>query len=298
MCLDREPSHDISLKKPTGPSFGACSGLPLCEDGRLPKRTRCSILVSPIESHSDLKGRLRGRRGGSGGDAQTEHQLREAGEPCERIGINSMDLEYLFNQRTDGANPSKIWSFIQSASDERIAWYISRMTYQQFLRTAYWFAVASKRKSDLGMRCQVCNESGQLNVHHRTYDTHGAEHLNLNDLCVLCEFCHGLFHGHLPAAPHRFRASHVERVKKRTVIPHTEADLAIPESETITLTKELIDACRANGSFTNATMRAFGLTKATIQKGWTFRLIGKQMSRDEYKAAQEGKFHYNTGRLL
>lgn len=43
-------------------------------------------------------------------------------------------------------------------------------------------------------RCQVCNLSGRLNVHHRSYENHGYENLHLEDLVVLCEGRHSQFH--------------------------------------------------------------------------------------------------------
>lgn len=213
-------------------------------------------------------------------------------------GVDFMNIEYLLARRTNGANPSKIWSQIGCVNQDKLAWLIERMPYSEFLQTAYWFGVATKRKTDMGMRCQVCNETGTLNVHHRTYDIHGREHQNLNDLCVLCEFCHGLFHGHLEQTPGRFRSQRGRaKLKRDTVIPHSDSDVIVPDGEIIVLTRDLIDACRANGTFTNATIRAFGLAKKDLLKGWTGRLIGKQMTRDAYRAACEGKFHYRTGRL-
>lgn len=55
--------------------------------------------------------------------------------------------------------------------------------------------------------------------------------------------------------------------------------------------RQLIDDCRANGSFTNATLNAFGLVKP-LRHGWVNTLIGKPLSREQYHAAKEGKYHY------
>ena len=41
-------------------------------------------------------------------------------------------------------------------------------------------------------KCQLCNKSGELNVHHRTYERRGEE--SYSDLITLCEDCHTLFH--------------------------------------------------------------------------------------------------------
>jgi replicative DNA helicase len=48
--------------------------------------------------------------------------------------------------------------------------------------------------SRAGHRCQVCNSPDKLDVHHRTYERVGQE--QLDDLTVLCDRCHGLFHEH------------------------------------------------------------------------------------------------------
>lgn len=202
-----------------------------------------------------------------------------------------MNTKYIISERTAGANPFHIFDELKNQNAEELRWIIKRMPYSSFLRTAYWFAVSHKAKAHAGMRCQVCNSSESINVHHRTYESHGSEHLNMNDLVVLCESCHGLFHGHKTGNPE------IEESKPRNgrqiVIPHSDSDMEIPSEENITLTKELIDKCRANGSFTSATMRAFGVV-GKPEKGWTRRLIGKSITRDQYKAAAEGRFIYSS----
>jgi hypothetical protein len=206
-------------------------------------------------------------------------------------------LDYVIANRTSGANPFKIFESLKGLDSAALCWAIKRMPYSEFLKSSYWFAVSTVAKSRSGMRCQVCNSGSGIQVHHRTYDTHGREHENMLDLVVLCENCHGLFHGHIdsnfvpPKPPSNGHA------KKCRTIPHSESDIFVPESETgsIILTKELIDNCRANGSFTNATLRALGLTKATMTKGWTHRLLGTPIPQDAYRRAVEGKFVYSSG---
>ena len=150
----------------------------------------------------------------------------------------------------------------------------------------------------MGMRCQLCNQTESLQVHHRDYSIHGKEHVSLNDLTVLCGFCHGVFHGHLPPEPKRFKKREVKlRIKKGTVVPHSTDDILVPVGDVVVLTRDLINACRANGSFTNATIRAFGMTKADIFHGWPAALVGKQLTPEQYQKAQEGRFIYNSGRL-
>lgn len=211
-----------------------------------------------------------------------------------------MNLEYIIGNNTNGANPFKIFDALESFSGAKIEWAIKRMPYQAFMNSAYWFAVSSVAKSRAGMRCQVCNNPEGIQTHHRTYDTHGKEHLNMMDLVVLCALCHGLFHGHsndLQQLKDKVVKPKVGRIAKRTIIPHTEEDLKLPDTPIVILTKELVANCRANGGFTNSTLRALGLTRQEMKAGWPARLIGKQMTNAEYRAAAEGRYIYNSGRL-
>jgi hypothetical protein len=66
--------------------------------------------------------------------------------------------------------------------------------YREYLKSAVW---AEKRKVVIeaaGYRCQLCNVSRTLHVHHRTYPKElGSE--PTTDLIALCERCHSTFHG-------------------------------------------------------------------------------------------------------
>lgn len=69
---------------------------------------------------------------------------------------------------------------------------VARADYYAYLETPEWQA---KRKAALHRakgRCQVCNGSQRINVHHRTYERLGNE--RRDDLLVLCRDCHDLFH--------------------------------------------------------------------------------------------------------
>ena len=69
------------------------------------------------------------------------------------------------------------------------------MSYDQFLSSPYWKVISAYKKLQAGYRCQLCNSSERLAVHHRTYENHGYEIEHLDDLVVLCERCHSKFHG-------------------------------------------------------------------------------------------------------
>ena len=70
------------------------------------------------------------------------------------------------------------------------------MPYQEYLRTPEWLARREQAVAFAEGRCQLCNQAGELHVHHRTYERRGAE--LPKDLIVLCAHCHALFHDKLP----------------------------------------------------------------------------------------------------
>lgn len=124
----------------------------------------------------------------------------------------------------------------------------------------------------------------------------------MNDLVVLDSDCHSLFHGHKPIPYKKPRLCRSDETRGKVpagfVMPHTQADIVPPpDGDQIVLTYDLVQACRANGSFTNATLRALGMRKSLIVAGWPMRLIGKVISREQFKEAQEGRFIYKSGPL-
>jgi hypothetical protein len=86
------------------------------------------------------------------------------------------------------------WNSIRWIDSPEVREAIDELPYSEFLKTPYWKAVSMKAKQKANYRCQMCNEGGLLHTHHRTYDNHGAEHLHMDDLIVLCERCHYQFH--------------------------------------------------------------------------------------------------------
>ena len=72
--------------------------------------------------------------------------------------------------------------------------------YEEYLQTDYWKALRKEAKKRVGYRCQVCNRNDRpLHTHHRTYERLGRE--LPNDVTVLCDVCHSLFHDKLPKPP-------------------------------------------------------------------------------------------------
>lgn len=71
---------------------------------------------------------------------------------------------------------------------------IKEMDYYDFLKTPYWVGVRSKILIRDNFKCSLCASKENLAVHHKTYENHGQEVYNLDDLITLCEDCHQHFH--------------------------------------------------------------------------------------------------------
>jgi len=67
-----------------------------------------------------------------------------------------------------------------------------RSEYLAYLSSPAWKTRAADARRRAGRRCQLCNRTGELHVHHRTYERLGHE-LD-EDLIVLCSRCHNRFH--------------------------------------------------------------------------------------------------------
>jgi hypothetical protein len=68
-------------------------------------------------------------------------------------------------------------------------------SYSDYLKSAHWQELRTKKLRYSRFACELCNNKGVLHVHHRTYQNRGQE--RLSDLIVLCEPCHFTFHNKL-----------------------------------------------------------------------------------------------------
>jgi len=66
------------------------------------------------------------------------------------------------------------------------------MPYDDYLQTYHWKEIRKGALRRARYKCQLCNNSGELHVHHKTYDTRGKE--GYDDVIVLCSDCHAKFH--------------------------------------------------------------------------------------------------------
>jgi 5-methylcytosine-specific restriction protein A len=65
------------------------------------------------------------------------------------------------------------------------------MTYQKFLETGFW-ADIKYRKLELNPRCERCNSTRNIQVHHKVYRSWYK--VQLSDLETLCQRCHEKAH--------------------------------------------------------------------------------------------------------
>jgi len=64
--------------------------------------------------------------------------------------------------------------------------------YQTYLKSDHWKSTRRLMYQKRAAHCKVCFSTDQLQVHHKTYQRKGSE--RLNDLCFLCDGCHGRVH--------------------------------------------------------------------------------------------------------
>lgn len=71
---------------------------------------------------------------------------------------------------------------------------LESMLYEDYLQTSHWKALREQAMKKSGDRCQICNQSCFLQVHHRTYKHRGDAMKEIDDLIVCCRDCHEMIH--------------------------------------------------------------------------------------------------------
>ena len=71
----------------------------------------------------------------------------------------------------------------------------AQMPYLDFLASEYWQWVRECLIELDGPRCALCDGELHPELHHKTYEHRGSEHLYLEDLIILCTACHKKLHG-------------------------------------------------------------------------------------------------------
>lgn len=105
--------------------------------------------------------------------------------------LRSMLQSEAGQRRFGAAILSRGQAFLANANAVRIA-IMATMPYRSYMLTEHWREISRAAKERAGNRCQLCNESKNLQTHHRTYERRGDE--LPEDLTVLCDNCHGKFH--------------------------------------------------------------------------------------------------------
>lgn len=78
---------------------------------------------------------------------------------------------------------------------DRRAWYR-----EIYLRSSHWRAIRVE-KLKAQPRCESCNKSGRLDIHHLSYERLYGE--LMSDLQALCRSCHNKEHGVVPSVPQK-----------------------------------------------------------------------------------------------
>lgn len=119
--------------------------------------------------------------------------IQDVSEQTFRIGASiQLKLLRLFGWTYDDFI-ARLEQYVQAIREE-YAQSLHDMDYKVYLLTPHWKRLREQALGRARHRCQVCNASSLLNVHHRTYERRGFE-LD-HDLIVLCNDCHQLFHEH------------------------------------------------------------------------------------------------------
>ena len=69
---------------------------------------------------------------------------------------------------------------------------LCNLPYEEYLLTEHWQEVRRGALKRAKHKCQLCNKSSNLHVHHRTYENRGCE--DISDVIVLCRECHEKHH--------------------------------------------------------------------------------------------------------
>lgn len=85
--------------------------------------------------------------------------------------------------------------YLRYAFADEVGENMALLPYRQFLNTEYWQLIRKAAIHNADYRCEMCNTSNRLEVHHRTYKHRGYEFRHKEDLTVVCHSCHASHHG-------------------------------------------------------------------------------------------------------
>lgn len=116
-----------------------------------------------------------------------------------RLALEDYDDERLYTESAVEVAFERIWNAMppcrnceHTAVEQSSIEALRAMPYADYLKTTHWRTVRAAAIERAGYACQVCRSGKRLNVHHNSYARLGCE--EREDVIVLCETCHGLFH--------------------------------------------------------------------------------------------------------
>jgi hypothetical protein len=124
---------------------------------------------------------------------QISHPLEDAVAICKKGPQSKFDLMPLYNSSDLIKQLFEYFDFETKR--------FRAMPYDIFLKSFYWKLISEMKKEAAEWKCEQCGawEDTTLEVHHKTYLHHGAEHRFMHELRVLCHDCHGNEHKRLEA---------------------------------------------------------------------------------------------------
>ena len=88
---------------------------------------------------------------------------------------------------------SKAWEQYKEEQEQKLI-HLRSMPYREYLKTEHWQGIRSRALRRAQFRCQLCNISAPLHVHHRSYVYRGEEQYHMDDVIALCRGCHAKHH--------------------------------------------------------------------------------------------------------
>lgn len=102
----------------------------------------------------------------------------------------------------------------------------TKQKYKKYLQTEVWQGLKNEAIERAGGRCQLCNSSDSLHVHHRVYPKVWGDEL-ISDLTVLCNSCHFVFHFKPRSLPKRTDLFHTKPDNSEHITIHRAPDYPV-----------------------------------------------------------------------
>jgi hypothetical protein len=172
------------------------------------------------------------------------------------------------------------------------------VNYAEYILSDEWKARREAALSRAGNRCQLCGAKKHLHVHHNTYENLGHE--RDEDLIVLCQPCHDVYHASRDSRTKR-NERYRETPKVRPVIPTPDNPkperpfVEIPKrtkngiKRKIVVTPEYVESLISSDKCAAITAKGIRLLGGSWppKSGWRYAFIGREVEVDEGELAAE-----------